>query len=62
VVVGEELDAGHGVAVVEGAIVAVAAEITDMAAAKVQRLGRGANWPVILLRGWICASVKRTPE
>jgi hypothetical protein len=37
VVVGEELDAGHGVAMVEGAIVAMAAEIPDMAAAKVER-------------------------
>jgi hypothetical protein len=49
VVVGEELDAGHGVAGVEGAVVAVAAEITDMAAAEVERLGRRTDWPVVLL-------------
>ena len=51
VVVGEELDAGHGVARVKGAVVTVAAEITDMAAAEVQGLGRGANCPVVLLFG-----------
>jgi hypothetical protein len=49
VVVGEELNAGHGVAGVEGAVVAVAAEITDMAAAEVERLSRSTDWPVVLL-------------